>query len=182
MAKSKKKASMLGIIMGIVVLIACALVITGIFVDEWTETSLGEISLGEISLESYNELYFSDVAFSLSNIDWDDSTSLGQAMVALAYLTAAIAIALAIIYLLKIVINFSLMRIITGIVGMLTLLAGIALIAVTASYCAETSVSPDVLGSLSFDLFTNSIGLGAYLTSIGAMAGGLCAIVGCARK
>lgn len=187
MAKAKKRASMLGIVMGLLVLACCAMAIAGAFIDQWTVTT-GEFSLtdktvefGSMSLEDYKD---SVDIISDDDVDWtaikeafeDAENNLPKVMVVFGYLTVALAIALAISYLLKMVINFAPMRIITGLLGIGTLISGVVLVAVTASLCKDLSVS------LSLTAATTTLAAGAYLTCIGAMAGGLCAVIGCARK
>ena len=187
MAKAKKKASMLGIIMGIFVLGLCAMAIAGAFIEEWTVTT-GEASftdktveLGSMSLEDYKDsvdiVKDSDVNWDAIKDAFEDAeNNLTEVMVAFGYLTVALAIALVISYLLKMVLNFSLMRIITGLLGIATLVSGVVLVAVTASLCKDLSLA---IGGIAA---TTTLGVAAYLTCIGAMAGGLCAVVGCGRK
>lgn len=188
MAKAKKKASMLGIIMGIFVLGLCAMAIAGAFIDEWTVTT-GEASfipdktveLGSMSLEDYKDsvdiVKDNDVNWDAIKDAFEDAeNNLTEVMVAFGYITVALAIALVISYLLKMVLNFSLMRIITGLLGIATLVSGVVLVAVTASLCKDLSLA---IGGIAA---TTTLGVAAYLTCIGAMAGGLCAVVGCARK
>ena len=190
MVKAKKKAGMLGIVMGLFVLAFCAMAIAGAFIDEWTVTT-GEASFvedtadfGSMSLEDYKD---SVDLIKDNDVNWDAvkealedaENNLPQVMVVFGYLTVALAIALAISYLLKIVLNFAPMRIITGLLGIVTLVSGVVLVAVTASLCKDLSVSINI-GFTAAVITT--LGTGAYLTCIGAMAGGLCAVVGCARK
>ena len=86
--------------------------------------------------------------------------------------------ALAVLYLLKMVLNFGLMRFFVGIVGILTLAAGAVLTGVTASYCADFIGNAEIAGFSS----GLALGVGAYLTCIGTMAGGIAAVIGVARQ
>ena len=141
MAKAKKKAGMLGIVMGLFVLAFCAMAIAGAFIDEWTVTT-GEASFvedtadfGSMSLEDYKD---SVDLIKDNDVNWDAvkealedaENNLPQVMVVFGYLTVALAIALAISYLLKMVLNFAPMRIITGLLGIVTLVSGVVLVAV----------------------------------------------------
>lgn len=187
MAKAKKKAGILGIVMGLLVLACCAMAIAGAFIDEWTATT-GEgqftdktVQLGSMSLEDYKD---SVDIISDDDVNWDAikdafedvENNLPKVMVVFGYLTVALAIALVISYLLKMVINIAPLRIITGLLGIITLISGVVLVAVTASLCEDLSVSLTVVSA------TTTLATGAYLTCIGSMAGGICAVVGCARK
>ena len=144
---AKQKASILGIVMGLVVLAMCAISIVGLAVDEWTAVKAESdlIDLEEFDLDSY-------------------ATSFGD------YSET--------VYLLKMVLNFGLMRFFVGILGIVTLAAGAVLTGMTVAYCNSViSIDIPLLGSAECVL-----GIGAYLTCIGTMAGGLAAVIGVARK
>ena len=99
-------------------------------------------------------------------------------MVVFGYVAVIAVCALAVLYLLKMVLNFGLMRFFVGIVGILTLAAGAVLTGVTVAYCNSViSIDIPLLGSAECVL-----GVGAYLTCIGTMAGGIAAVIGVARK
>lgn len=99
-------------------------------------------------------------------------------MVVFGYIAVAAVCVLAILYLLKMVLNFGLIRLFVGVVGILTLAAGAVLTGVTASYCANM-VSIEIGSAFNTAMV---MGVGAYLTCIGTMAGGIAAVVGVARK
>ena len=170
---AKQKAGMLGIIMGVIVLAMCAISIAGLAVDEWTVYK----SFGE-----YSDTVIGEEGEDLENIqmpkDWEDAESLKTVMVVFGYIAVIGVCALAVLYLLKMVLNFGLMRFFVGIVGILTLAAGAVLTGVTASYCADYLLNADI-GVASGEMV---MGVGAYLSCIGTMAGGLAAVIGVARK
>lgn len=176
--KAKAQASMLGIIMGVLVLACCIAAIVGVCIDEWTVTKSAALGFESEIQTSFGD--YSDTVKDLTDngYEFEDKETLLPTMVAFGYIAAIAAAALAILYLLKMVLNIGLFRFIVGIGGIATLIIGAILIGVTASYCEN-------MISFSFGQFASSetvIGLGAYLTSIGTMAGGLCAVIGCARK
>lgn len=181
---AKKQAGMLGIIMGILLLALCAMAIAGAFIDEWTITTgeapiVGEQDLGSSSLGEYRDTV---PALSGDKIDIDAVTdalkdvegNLRTVMVVFGYLTAALAAALIVLYLLKMVFNNGFTRLLAGIVAILTMIAGAVLVAVTVEFCKDISID-----SISV---TTTLGMAAYFTSVGAMAGGLAGVIGCARK
>ena len=183
---TKKQAGMLGIIMGILLLALCAMAIAGAFIDEWTTTTLeapvvGEQDLGSSSLGEYRDKV---PALSGDKIDIDAVTdalkdvegNLRTVMVVFGYLTAALAAALIVLYLLKMVFNNGFTRLLAGIVAILTMIAGAVLVAVTVEFCKDISPSTGLAS------VTTSLGMAAYFTSVGAMAGGLAGVIGCARK
>lgn len=183
---AKQKAGMLGIIMGVIVLAMCAISIAGLAVDEWTVYKGEAIILGEsedpTSFGEYSDMVIGEEGEDLENIqmpkDWEDAESLETVMVVFGYIAVIGVCALAVLYLLKMVLNFGLMRFFVGIVGILTLAAGAVLTGVTASYCADYLANADIV------VFSGEMvmGVGAYLSCIGTMAGGLAAVIGVARK
>lgn len=185
---AKKQAGMLGIIMGILLLALCAMAIAGAFIDEWTTTTgeaplVGEQDLGSSSLGEYRDTV---PALSGDKIDIDAVTdalkdvegNLRTVMVVFGYLTAALAAALIVLYLLKMVFNNGFTRLLAGIVAILTMIAGAVLVAVTVEFCKDMSLS---IGFIETSV-TTTLGMAAYFTSVGAMAGGLAGVIGCARK
>ena len=183
---AKQKAGMLGIIMGVIVLAMCAISIAGLAVDEWTvyksETFIGSEHEDPTSFGEYSDAVIGEEGEDLENIqmpkDWEDAESLKTVMVVFGYIAVIGVCALAVLYLLKMVLNFGLMRFFVGIVGILTLAAGAVLTGVTASYCADYLLNADI-GVISGEM---AMGVGAYLSCIGTMAGGLAAVIGVARK
>lgn len=173
--KAKKQASMLGIVMGIVILGLCAMTIAGICVDEWAVVKVDSVIGSNETGISFKD--FSDTLTELKDngVDLSETDSLLPAMVGLGYLAVVIMACLALAYLLKMVLNFGLMRFIVGIGGILTLAVGAALVGVSASYLSGSADLIVVSGEL-------TLGMGALLTSIGAIAGGVAAVVGVARK
>lgn len=188
MARSKQKAGMLGIIMGLVVLAMCAISVTGLAIDEWTvyniDTFLGEDSIS-VPFGDYSEQVVGEDGEKVEDMEWgeifediEDSESLKTVMVVFGYIAVIAVCALAVLYLLKMVLNFGLMRFLVGIVGIVTLAAGAVLTGVTASYCADFIGNAEIVGQ-SGELV---MGIGAYLSCIGTMAGGIAAVIGVARK
>lgn len=191
MSKTGKKAGMLGIIMGLVVLAMCAISVTGLAIDEWTAVKAESdlIDLEEFDLDSYSTSFgdYSDAVIGEDgeniedieiSFDRDNPAAMRTAMVVFGYIAVIAVCALALLYLLKMVLNFGLMRFLTGLVGIVTLAAGAALTGMTVAYCNSViSIDIPLLGSAECVL-----GIGAYLTCIGTMAGGLAAVVGVARK
>ena len=188
---AKQKAGMLGIIMGLVVLAVCGMSIAGLAIDEWTvvkaESDL--IDLEEFDLDRYSESFgdYSDSVIGEDgeniedieiSFDTDDPAAMRTVMVVFGYVAVIAVCALAVLYLLKMVLNFGLMRFFVGIVGILTLAAGAVLTGMTVAYCNSViSIDIPLLGSAECVL-----GVGAYLTCIGTMAGGIAAVIGVARK
>lgn len=181
---AKKQAGMLGIIMGILLLALCAMAIAGAFIDEWTIRTYEAPIIGEQDLDSPSLGEYRDNVPALSGdkIDIDAVTdalkdvegNLRTVMVVFGYLTAALAAALIVLYLLKMVFNNGFTRLLAGIVAILTMIAGAVLVAVTVEFCKDISID-----SISV---TTTLGMAAYFTSVGAMAGGLAGVIGCARK
>ena len=79
----------------------------------------------------------------------------------------------------KMLLNVGLFRFVTGIVGICALVAGAVLIGVTASYCDKFLLNFSIGEVAKAEM---AVGLGAYLTSIGAMGAGVAAVIGCAKK
>ena len=195
MAKIKQKAGMLGIVMGLVVLAMCAISITGLAIDEWTFYNVDTAIVNTETLEKYINMSqpFGEYSESVlgkdgENIedieisfDTDDPSAVRTVMVVFGYIAVIAVCALALLYLLKMVLNFGLMRFFVGIAGIVTLIAGAVLTAMTAIYCdhAFFSCYIPVIGDVELG---RALGIGAYLTCIGTMAGGLGAIIGVARK
>ena len=195
MAKIKQKPSMLGIIMGIVVLAMCAISVTGLAIDEWT---VYEVNTAHVDTEDLEKLFnmsqpFGDYSDSVIgeegekiedieiSFDTDDPAAVRTTMVVFGYIAVIAVCALALLYLLKMVVNVGLMRFLVGILGIVTLAAGAVLTAMTAIYCDSTTifVSFPFIGEIDLGL---ALGVGAYLSCIGTMAGGLSAVIGVARK
>ena len=183
---AKQKASMLGIIMGLVVLAMCAMAVAGLAIDEWTvyniDTVLGEKSVsvpfGDYSVIGEEGEKVEDVEWGEIFEDMESAESLKTVMVVFGYIAVIALCALAVLYLLKMVLNFGLMRFLVGILGIVTLAAGAVLTGVTASYCSGFIGNAEIFGQ-SGELV---MGVGAYLSCIGAMGGGLAAVIGVARK
>lgn len=183
---AKKQAGMLGIIMGILLLALCAMAIAGAFIDEWTIRTCEVPIVGEQDLDSPSLGEYRDTVPALSGdkIDIDAVTdalkdvegNLRTVMVVFGYLTAALAAALIVLYLLKMVFNNGFTRLLAGIVAILTMIAGAVLVAVTVEFCKDISFS------IGLTSVTTTLGMAAYFTSVGAMAGGLAGVIGCARK
>lgn len=197
MAKVKQKAGMLGIIMGLVVLAMCAISIAGLAMDEWTIVSVNSdlVDIEDLkeygidtseSFGDYSDSVIGEEGEKIEDIeisfDSDNPDALRTAMVVFGYIAVIAVCALAVLYLLKMVLNFGLMRFFVGIVGIVTLAAGAVLTAMTALYCDSIvlSINLPIVGNL-IEAKT-ILGVGAYLSCIGTMAGGLAAVVGVARK
>lgn len=188
---AKQKASILGIVMGLVVLAMCAISIVGLAVDEWTAVKAESdlIDLEELDLDSYatsfgdySETVIGEDGEKLEDIeisfDTENPAAMRTVMVVFGYIAVIAVCALAVLYLLKMVLNFGLMRFFVGILGIVTLAAGAVLTGMTVAYCNSViSIDIPLLGSAECVL-----GIGAYLTCIGTMAGGLAAVIGVARK
>lgn len=183
---AKQKAGMLGIIMGLVVLAVCGMSIAGLAIDEWTVYTVGYEGIGEdsvsVSFGDYSDSVIGEDGENIEDIeisfDTDDPVAMRTVMVVFGYVSVIAVCALAVLYLLKMVLNFGLMRFFVGIVGILTLAAGAVLTGVTASYCADFIGNAEIAGFSS----GLALGVGAYLTCIGTMAGGIAAVIGVARK
>ncbi len=183
---AKQKAGMLGIIMGLVVLAVCGMSIAGLAIDEWTVYTVGYEGIGEdsvsVSFGDYSDSVIGEDGENIEDIeisfDTDDPAAMRTVMVVFGYVSVIAVCALAVLYLLKMVLNFGLMRFFVGIVGILTLAAGAVLTGVTASYCADFIGNAEIAGFSS----GLALGVGAYLTCIGTMAGGIAAVIGVARK
>ena len=186
---AKQKAGMLGIIMGLVVLAVCGMSIAGLAIDEWTVYTVGYEGIGEdsvsVSFGDYSDSVIGEDGENIEDLPFmediknlDDPESLKTVMVVFGYVAVIAVCALAVLYLLKMVLNFGLMRFFVGIVGILTLAAGAVLTGVTASYCANFFANAEIAGFSS----GLALGVGAYLTCIGTMAGGIAAVIGVARK
>lgn len=183
---AKQKAGMLGIIMGLVVLAVCGMSIAGLAIDEWTVYTVGYEGIGEdsvsVSFGDYSDSVIGEDGENIEDIeisfDTDDPAAMRTVMVVFGYVAVIAVCALAVLYLLKMVLNFGLMRFFVGIVGILTLAAGAVLTGVTASYCADFIGNAEIAGFSS----GLALGVGAYLTCIGTMAGGIAAVIGVARK
>lgn len=184
---AKQKAGLLGIMMGIVVIAMCAIAIVGVAIDEWTvretDTAIGSADLST-SFGDYSDLVIGEEgegiedAFEDLEFDGKNPVAMRNAMVVFGYIAVAAVCVLAILYLLKMVLNFGLIRLFVGVFGILTLAAGAVLTGVTASYCANM-VSIEIGSAFNTAMV---MGVGAYLTCIGTMAGGIAAVVGVARK
>ena len=183
---AKQKAGMLGIIMELVVLAGCGMSIAGLAIDEWTVYTVGYEGIGEdsvsVSFGDYSDSVIGEDGENIEDIeisfDTDDPAAMRTVMVVFGYVSVIAVCALAVLYLLKMVLNFGLMRFFVGIVGILTLAAGAVLTGVTASYCADFIGNAEIAGFSS----GLALGVGAYLTCIGTMAGGIAAVIGVARK
>ena len=184
---AKQKAGLLGIMMGIVVIAMCAISIVGVAIDEWTvretDTAIGSADLSTL-FGDYSDLVIGEEgegiedAFEDLEFDGKNPVAMRNAMVVFGYIAVAAVCVLAILYLLKMVLNFGLIRLFVGVFGILTLAAGAVLTGVTASYCANM-VSIEIGSAFNTAMV---MGVGAYLTCIGTMAGGIAAVVGVARK
>lgn len=160
--KSKKKASILGLIMLFVVVACAGVAIGGIFV-EWLKIDGWDDS--GVLLSDTDEIN------SLAN-KFGIKSDLYDAMSAMAYLAVAVICAVAVAYLVKQLINIKLFRFVVAAGGILAVVAGVISIALTAQLSKDFTV-----------LILKVIpSYGAYMTSIGTIAGGLAAFVGCLRK
>lgn len=114
MSKTGKKAGMLGIIMGLVVLAMCAISVTGLAIDEWTAVKAESdlIDLEEFDLDSYSTSFgdYSDAVIGEDgeniedieiSFDRDNPAAMRTAMVVFGYIAVIAVCALALLYLLK---------------------------------------------------------------------------------
>lgn len=156
MAKAKK--STLGFVCLALVAICAILAIVGV-TQNWT--------VQEIMGEEYSGQKLSNVE------DWGEvlenfGSNTGTTMEALGYLSVAAVCVVAVAYVIKQLISITLFRIIVILAGVVTMAIGVASIAYTASIVSES--------------LATELGIGCYLTSIGASAGGLFAAVGCFKR
>lgn len=194
---AKQKASILGIVMGLVVLAMCAISIVGLAVDEWTLVSVDSDLVDIEDLEdygidtsksfgSYSEDVLGEEGEKLEDIeisfDTENPAAMRTVMVVFGYIAVIAVCALAVLYLLKMVLNFGLMRFFVGVLGIVTLAAGAVLTAMTVLYCDSIVLSIDLPFIGNLVEAKTVLGIGAYLACIGTMAGGLSAVIGVARK
>ena len=163
MAKKAKKSkiSVVGIGIAAVIVVCLVLSIVGVCIDTWTTTEelLGKTI--DMSFSDYSERAESIRDAKESASEWGieiESDSLLQPMVAFGYIAVIAAAVVALLYVLKLFVKAGIFRFLTGGVGVLTFVAGIILIAITASFCNDSSLV---------------VGAGAILTSVGAMGAGL---------
>ena len=181
MAKKKQKSA-LGFICLALVAICAILAVIGATQDWTVATFGGEVVEGSGStLENYKEA--GDMA---ADLGVEDNAS--RTIAALGYLAVAAICVVAVAYVVKQLISLTLFRIIVILAGVATMAIGVAAIAYTASQISgmSTSTSDSILGGLLEGITGGatgiSLGIGCYLTSIGAIAGGLFAAVGCFKK
>ena len=136
-------------------------------------------------MKKYSDSVIGEEGEKVEDVEWgeifedmESAESLKTVMVVFGYIAVIAVCALAVLYLLKMVLNFGLMRFLVGILGIVTLAAGAVLTGVTASYCSDFIGNAEIFGQ-SGELV---MGVGAYLSCIGAMGGGLAAVIGVARK
>ena len=175
MAKAKKKKSMLGFVCLALVAICAILAIVGVTQD-WTVGKFADETVGGTTLADYKEI--ADMADKMNIEDSKAGT-----MVALGYLAVAAVCVTAAAYVVKQLFSFTLFRVIVILLGVITMAAGVAAVAYTAANLdgLSLSASDGFWGEVWGDngLF---LGIGCILTSVGAIAGGLFAAVGCFKR
>ena len=177
MAKAKKKKkSTLGYVMLAVVLVFAILAVVGIFLD-WTVTQLnGETIEGSgVTLSDYQKS--AEIA---GKFGIEESTA--EALCAVGYLAVAAVCVLFAAYVIKQLFSVGLFRIIVIIGGVVTAVLGIVAIAYTASVVGDMSTGSIDIGIGELGNNGAALGIGCYLTAIGAIGGGLAAALGSFKK
>lgn len=178
MAKAKK--STLGFVCLALVAICAILAIVGVTQD-WTVVKLGGETMKGSTLADYKEA--ADLADQLGSED-----NVSKVIMALGYLSVAAICVVAVAYIIKQLISITLFRIIVILAGVVTMAIGVAAIAYTASQVSglSTETTDGFLSGLLEGITGGetgvNLGIGCYLTSIGASAGGLFAAVGCFKR
>lgn len=157
----KQKISIVGIAIVAVIAVCAILAIVGVCIDEWTTTeSLAGLKVNT-SFSDYIELAEKerDVQGGISDIIGSkvENDSLLQPMVAFGLIAVVAAGVLLVLAVLGLFVKGGLFRTLVGIMGFVTLAAGIISIAITASFCGDFLI----------------LGAGAILTAVGAMGAGL---------
>lgn len=165
MAKKKQKSA-LGYICLALVAICAILAVVGVFLN-WVgiETILDDV------FDDSEQKGFTLGDFDTMAEEYGLETETIQGIRAVGYLAVAAICVVLVAYVVKQLFSFGLFRII-AILGGVAMAIGVAAIAYTASQTADWDI---VVAKL-------VPGVGCYLTSIGAIAGGLFAAVGCFKK
>lgn len=181
----KNQKSALGYICLALVAICAIVAIVGV-TQNWTVFDFGGEEVTGSTLKDYIG----------EDISWDkvfDSGSTSTTMAALGYLAAAAVCVVLVAYILKQLFTNGLFRVIVILLGVVTMAAGVAAIAYAASQTSGLSTSTSDLGGILGSMvegFENlvggstgvNLGIGCYLTSIGAIGGGLFAVVGSIKR
>ena len=191
MAKSKKKKkSALGYIMLAVVLIFAILAVVGIFLN-WisVETIMDDV----LDRDPDGSEGFTLATFDTMAEEYGLEIEVIQSLRAVGYLAVAAVAVVFVAYVVKQLFSIGLFRVIVILLGVVTMAAGVAAIAYAASQTSGLSTSTSDLGGIFGSMvegFENlvggstgvNLGIGCYLTGIGAIGGGLAAAIGCFKK
>ena len=166
MAKKKQKSA-LGYICLALVAICAILAVVGVFLN-W----IGRETILDDVFDDSEQKGFTLGDFDTLAEEFGLEIEPIQGIRAVGYLAVAAICVVLVAYVVKQLFSFGLFRIIVILGGVATMAIGVAAIAYTASQTADWDI---VVAKL-------VPGVGCYLTSIGAIAGGLFAAVGCFKK
>lgn len=186
MAKKKaKKKSMLGWAMLAVVVIGAVLMVTGIFL-EWTqvnaESFLGnKDGNGKVTLQEYTEMIQKqqEVDDVIGSVVETDSVVDGKmaSMVAFAYISVIAMAATAVLYLLKSILNIGLLRLLTMIGALATIVCTVIMAICTFVFAADYKVDGGDLVQVAM-----VPAVGAWLAMVGGVVGGVGGLIGARSK
>ena len=166
MAK-KKTASLFGLILMAVAVVGAVLAVIGVFTDwvKYVVEMAGREALSEgITLKELAE--------------FSEQLEMFGAMNAFAYITMILSIVSAALLVLVKFLKMGILRPITGLAGLLTVVSAVLMIVFTIMFCSKNA---------NFSLWDYTSGkytwdMGAILASIGGVIAGVCAVVGYKRK
>lgn len=185
MAKKKaKKKSMLGWAMLAVVVIGAALMVTGIFLD-WTqvnvESVIGNSEGAKLTLQDYTEMIQKqqEVDDAIGSVVEADSVVDGKmaSMVAFAYIAVIAMAATAVLYLLKSFLNIGLLRLLTLIGALATIVCTVIMAICTFVFASDYQGG---LGELVKGAMVPAVG--AWLAMVGGVVGGVGGLIGARSK
>ncbi len=163
MAKKKSRFGIVALVAFAVIVVATILVVVGYTLDWIKSTTLTAIE---------TKIKLSDLVKNNSN----PSDALA-AMNAFAIITLIASLASAGCYVVSTVLGIKLFKLITALVGVVTLICAVVLIITTFSYCSKGNFS---LGSLSINEATPAVG--PWLMTIGGVICGAATAVGAMKK
>lgn len=165
MAK-KKTSSLLGLILMAVAVVGAVLAVVGVFTD-WVKYVVDTVVGGGSEGSTLKEL-----------ADYSEQLEMYGAMNAFAYITMILSIVSAALLVLVKFLKMGILRPITGLAGLLTVVSAVLMIVFTIMFCSKNagfSFGDWASGKYTWDM-------GAILASIGGAIAGVCAVVGYKRK
>ena len=161
MAK-KKTSSLLGLVLMLVAIVGAALAVVGVF-NDWVKYVVETVIGGGSTATTLKDL-----------AEYSDSLEMFGAMNAFAYITMVLSVVCAVLLVLVKFLRIGILRPITGLAGLVTVLSTILMVVFTIMFCSKNAGFS--LGGVASGNYTWAVG--AVLATIGGVLAGVPAVLG----